>query len=105
MSGQAAKDARTHNKQSPAGDAQCHVTLLLARAEKAEARIAELEHQNAQMFNTICVERNTVADRDRQIAALREAMERANDLLCSDCGPQAIEVLDIALQQDKPVQP
>jgi hypothetical protein len=34
----------------------------------AAARIAELESQNAQMFNTICVERNTVAGRDRQIA-------------------------------------
>jgi hypothetical protein len=74
--------------------------------EELQARIAELEHQNAQMFNTICVERNeanrqseaanariaeveenlarvmieytdmvyTLADRDRQKAALSERL-------------------------------
>jgi hypothetical protein len=39
------------NRQSP-GDAQCQVTLMLARAERAEARIAELERhlENAGIY-------------------------------------------------------
>ena len=36
------------NRQSP-GDAQCHVTLMLARAERAEARVVELEARNKHM--------------------------------------------------------
>ena len=58
------------NRQSP-DDAQCHVTLMLARAEKAEARVVELEALCTAQHGAVARAERAEAERDAEMERVK----------------------------------
>jgi chromosome segregation ATPase len=69
---------------------------LRAELAQAKARIAELNRDIAAKAHNLTYLNARAERAEAERDAMKEAAEKAIELLCSDCGPQAVTVLDEA---------